>query len=58
MWAFFPGKIVHVDAHCRGYGGPIALHLKDGQIVAQSPDNLVTHLGVPVARWFDDLPFA
>lgn len=58
MWAFFPGKMVHVDAYCRDCGDPISLDLRDGQIVAQSPDNIVAHLGVPVARWFEDLPFA
>jgi hypothetical protein len=58
MWAFFPGKMVHVDAYCRDWWDPISLDLKDGQIVAQSPDNVVTHLGVPVGRWSENLPFA
>ena len=58
VWVFFPGKTVHVDIHCRDCGDPMSLDLRDAQIVAQSPADMVVHLGVPVARWFENLPFA
>ncbi len=58
IWVFFPGQTVQIDAYCRDCGEPMRLKLKDGQIVEQSSDQIVAHLSVPVARWFDDLPFA
>lgn len=58
VWVFFPGKVVQVDTYCRDCGEAMLLKLKDGQVIEQSPDRIVAHLGVPVARWFDDLAFA
>lgn len=54
----FPGRRVRVDAYCRDCGDPIRLVMQDGAFVDQEPEGLVVHLGVPVARWFEDLAFA
>jgi hypothetical protein len=58
VWVFFPGQTVTVDAYCRDCGEPMRLRLQDGRILEQAPERIVAHLGVPIARWFDDLPFA
>jgi hypothetical protein len=58
IWAFFPGQTVQIDAFCRDCGEPMRLRMKDGRVLEQAPARIVAHLGVPVARWFDDLPFA
>ncbi|HSD51146.1 MAG TPA: organomercurial lyase [Candidatus Methylomirabilis sp.] len=58
VWVFFPGKVVQVDTYCRDCGEVMLLKLRDGQVIEQSPDRIVAHLGVPVARWFDDLIYA
>ena len=55
---FFPGQTVQIDSFCRDCGEPMRLRIKDGIVLEQAPDRIVAHLGVPVARWFDDLPFA
>lgn len=54
----FPGQRVQVDAYCRDCGDPIRLVTRDGEILEQEPPGLVSHIGVPVARWFEDLAFA
>ena len=58
IWVFFPGKRVEINMYCRDCGEAMFLALRDGQIIEQSPDRIVAHLGVPVSRWMDDLPFA
>ncbi len=58
IWVYFPGKVVQVDAYCRDCGAPMRLKLKDGQILERPDDPMVAHLGVPVARWMADLPYA
>ena len=55
---FFPGQTVQIDSFCRDCGEPMRLRMKDRSVLEQAPDRIVAHLGVPVARWFDDLPFA
>ena len=54
----FPGRTVAVEAHCRDCGDPIRIEMKDGEVLSQEPEGLLIHLGVPVARWFEDLPYA
>ena len=54
----FPGKRVEIDAYCRDCGDSIRLAMKDGEMLEQEPPDLVAHVGVPVARWFEDLAFA
>ena len=58
IWAFFPGQTVQVAAACRDCGEAIWLQFHDGQLTAWSPSSLIAHLGVPVARWRDDVPGA
>jgi len=58
IWAFFPGQTVQVAAACRDCGEAIRLQCQDGQLTARSPAPLIAHLGVPVARWRDDVPGA
>ncbi len=54
----FPGRRVQVDAYCRDCTEPVRLVLRDRTVLECEPAPLVAHLGVPVARWFDDLAFA
>ncbi len=54
----FPGQRIQVDAYCRDCGDPIRLIMQDEEIIEQEPAGLLCHLGVPVARWFEDLPYA
>lgn len=58
IWAFFPGETVEIDTHCRDCGEAMMLKLRDGEILFQSDDEMVVHIGVPVSRWMEDLPFA
>jgi hypothetical protein len=58
LWVFFPGKEVSVDSYCRDCAEPIQLRMRDGALLSQIPEGIVAHLGIPVAHWFDDLPFA
>jgi hypothetical protein len=54
----FPGRKVGIEAHCRDCGDPIRIEMQDGEVLEQDPPDLLIHLGVPVASWFEDLPFA
>ena len=54
----FPGKTVSVEAHCRDCGDAIRVEMRDGEVLRDEPEGLLIHLGVPVAKWFEDLPFA
>ncbi|MFQ5693855.1 MAG: organomercurial lyase, partial [Nitrospinota bacterium] len=58
MSFLFPGRHVEVDAYCRDCGEPIRLAMRDEELLEEEPRGLVVHLGVPIARWFEDLPFA
>lgn len=56
--SMFPGQRVSIDAYCRDCGDRIKIEMQDGEVLEKSPPDLLIHLGVPVARWFDDLPYA
>jgi hypothetical protein len=58
VWVFFPGQVVQIDAYCRDCGESLGLELQDGQILSQSHNSMMAHLGVPLAQWFYDLPYA
>lgn len=58
MSLMFPGQRVQVDAYCRDCTEPIRIVMQDEHVLECEPAPLLVHLGVPVARWFDDLAFA
>jgi len=47
------GAEAHIDAHCAHTGEPIALEVREGQVVGG--ESVVAHFAVPFARWYDDL---
>ncbi|HXH84900.1 MAG TPA: organomercurial lyase [Candidatus Tectomicrobia bacterium] len=57
MSLMFPGRRIDVDAYCRDCCARIRLAMQDHRVLEQDGP-LVVHLGVPVARWLADLPFA
>ena len=58
MSTMFPGQRVTIDAYCRDCGDRIKIEMQDGEVLEKSPSDLLIHLGVPAALWFDDLPYA
>ena len=54
----FPGRQVEIDSLCLDCGDPIALAMRDGQLLSISPDTTVAHINVPVARWRGQYPLA
>lgn len=58
MTYLFAGRVVRTDAYCRDCGDAIVIEMRDGAVLRQEPAGLLLHLGVPVARWFEDLPYA
>lgn len=54
----FPGRTVEIEAHCRDCGYPLHIGMQDGEVLGEEPEDMLIHLGVPVARWFEDLPYA
>ena len=58
MSEMFPGQKVSIDAYCRDCGDWIQFDMQDGEVLEQGRPDLLIHLGVPAAKWFDDLPYA
>lgn len=58
MSEMFPGQRISIDAFCRDCGDRIQFDMQDGEVVGSGQPDLLIHLGVPVAKWFDDLPYA
>jgi hypothetical protein len=54
----FPGRQVQIDSLCPDCGQPIALTMRDGQLLSISPDTTVAHINVPVAQWRGQYPRA
>ena len=54
----FPGRQVEIDSLCLDCGDPIALTMRDGQLLSISPGTTVAHINVPVARWRGQYPLA
>ncbi len=54
----FPGHQVQIDSLCPDCGQPIALTMRDGQLLSISPDTTVAHINVPVAQWRGQYPRA
>jgi hypothetical protein len=55
---FFPGRTIEINAYCRDCVEPIYVKMKDGRILEKMPETILGHLGVPVAKWFEDLCYA
>jgi hypothetical protein len=47
----FPNTEVQIDSRCLCCGEPIAVRMRDDQILGVDPASVVGHMNVPIARW-------
>src|SRR5207237_1978249 len=54
----FPDREVRVDSLCPDCGSPINLAMRSGELRSMSPDAVVAHTNVAVAKWRGQYPLA
>jgi hypothetical protein len=47
----FPNTEVRIDSRCLCCGEPIAVRMRDEEILETSPTTAVGHMNVPIAKW-------
>lgn len=54
----FPGREVRIDSLCPDCGEPIQVVMRDGELSSLSPNSVVAHINIPVAKWRGQYPLA
>ncbi len=57
MHVMFDAEI-WIDSYCHHCGARIEIELDDGEVVAASPEHTIVYLGLPAAKWWQDVVHA
>ncbi len=49
----FPGRTVRVEGACLDCGEPVEVRMRDGEILALEPEEMVAYVDIPFPRWRD-----
>ena len=49
---------MRIDCPCLDCGLPIAIEIRDGTILNADPAGITAYVAVPLAHWYDNLPYA